>query len=59
MTSPFENFEDLILHSKSEMIRELRELMISTRLGIDWYKVLMVGKKWQVLIHDRGECVVV
>ena len=44
MTSPFENFEDLVLLSPSEMKRELCELIISISHRIVLYKILVVGK---------------
>ena len=51
MTSPFENFEDLILLSPSEMKRELCELMISISQGIDWYNSV---RNWDFFSLARG-----
>ena len=42
MTSPFENFEDLVLLSPSEIRQELCEFVMDVHQGIQWYKVLVV-----------------
>ena len=39
-----DNFECLVLLSPSEIRQEVCKLMFSIGQGIDWYKVLMVGK---------------
>ena len=44
MTIPFENFEDIVLLSPSEIRQELCEIMISISQGNQWYKVLVVEK---------------
>ena len=39
-----DNFECLVLLSPSEIRQEVCKLMFSIGQGIDWYKVLVVGK---------------
>ena len=39
-----DNFEFLVLLSPSEIRQEVCKLMFSIGQGIDWYKVLVVGK---------------
>ena len=39
-----DNFECLVLLSPSEIRQEVCKLMLSIGQGIDWYKVLVVGK---------------
>ena len=39
-----DNFEYLVLLSPSEIRQEVCKLMFSIGQGIDWYKVLVVGK---------------
>ena len=39
-----DNFECLVLLSSSEKRQEVCKLMFSIGQGIDWYKVLVVGK---------------